>query len=218
MIVVVDLSLPASSFLFPETLPEHPGIELRFVAPVRTDAHPVTYCWIDGSNRAITTFAETVESTDDVVTVEPLDRRDLEVLYRIEWQRTRSPVLDAVQTHDILVDRALGSAAGWELRLQCPDHETLSSFRETCLEHDIDLTVERVFRPRSTDESEPLGLTPEQREALLLAQRENYFDVPRGITLEELGTMLGISRQAVSNRLRRGTSQLVDRLVGDTLE
>jgi predicted DNA binding protein len=82
-------------------------------------------------------------------------------------------------------------------------------FRRTCVENDVDVSIDRVYRPTG-DELHPVELTDEQREALVLARREGYFDVPRGITLEELGTMLDISRQAVSNRLRRGTRHLVD--------
>lgn len=218
MIVVVDLTIPASSFMFPDTLPEHPAVELELVELVPTGEHPVPYCWVAGSDRSVAAFAEAVETTEKVATMEPLDRGDSKVLYRIEWRESPCPLLGALRTHEILVDRAVGAADGWDLRLQCPDHQTLSTFREDCLAHGVDLTVERVFRPSAADDSEPLGLTPEQREALLLAQREDYFEVPRGITLEELGTMLGISRQAVSNRLRRGTSQLVDRLVDRTPE
>lgn len=213
MIVVADLTVAGSSFMFRSTLPNHPEVEVDLVELVPTGENPVPYCWIAGPDQSIAAFAEAVERTDGVASMEPLDRRGSKVLYRIERDRAPSSLVATLNEHEILVDRAVGSADGWDLRLQCPDHQTLSTFRDACLEADIDLTVDRVFRPSAVDDHEPLGLTPEQREALVLAQGEDYFEVPRGITLEELGTMLGISRQAVSNRLRRGTSVLIDRLV-----
>jgi predicted DNA binding protein len=54
------------------------------------------------------------------------------------------------------------------------------------------------------------GLTDEQYEALVEAYQRGYFEVPLGITLAELAEELGVSHQALSERVRRGTGALVD--------
>jgi len=46
-------------------------------------------------------------------------------------------------------------------------------------------------------------LSEPQREALTLAVRRGYYDIPRGCTTAELADELGISDQAVTERLRR---------------
>lgn len=212
MIVVADLSVPSSAFLFPDALASQPAVELNLVELVPTGEHPIPYCWVAGPDHAVASFAKRAESASRVESLAPLERREQRVLYRIEWEGPPGPLVEALQTNEVLVDRATGTGDGWEFRLQCPDHERLSQFRQTCVDNDVDVRVDRVYRPTS-DDPDPVGLTTEQREALVLARREGYFDVPRGITLEELGTMLGISRQAVSNRLRRGTRHLVDEVV-----
>lgn len=67
-----------------------------------------------------------------------------------------------------------------------------------------------VHRVESYDES-GFGLTPSQQEALAVALEQGYFDVPRTTTLVEIAERLGVSDQAVSERLRRGEKHLLRR-------
>jgi predicted DNA binding protein len=60
------------------------------------------------------------------------------------------------------------------------------------------------------DHTNTVDLTEPQREALLLAYEQGYYDSPRTTTLADLADQFGISRQAVSNRLKRGTRQLIE--------
>jgi predicted DNA binding protein len=54
------------------------------------------------------------------------------------------------------------------------------------------------------------GLTSAQREALTLAFESGYYDVPADVTLDSLSEMLGITSQALSERLNRGTKRLIE--------
>lgn len=47
------------------------------------------------------------------------------------------------------------------------------------------------------------GLTTRQRETLRLAADRCYFEIPRRATLADLADELGVSDQAISERLRR---------------
>jgi len=42
-----------------------------------------------------------------------------------------------------------------------------------------------------------------------LAYERGYFNLPRDVTMEELGEELGISQQAVASRLRRGIRNIL---------
>jgi predicted DNA binding protein len=55
-----------------------------------------------------------------------------------------------------------------------------------------------------------VGLTAPQREALTLAVESGYYDVPADVTLDSLSELLGITSQALSERLNRGTKTLVE--------
>ncbi|GAA5059049.1 helix-turn-helix domain-containing protein [Haladaptatus pallidirubidus] len=65
-----------------------------------------------------------------------------------------------------------------------------------------------LFEPRFPRQ-ERAQLTAAQRDALVAAVEHGYYRIPRDIALEDLADSLGISRQAASERLRRGIEQLV---------
>ncbi|MFC7027483.1 helix-turn-helix domain-containing protein [Halomicroarcula sp. GCM10025710] len=46
--------------------------------------------------------------------------------------------------------------------------------------------------------------------------RAGFFDEPRTATLEDVAAELGISRQAVANRLRRGHRALIREMLSET--
>ena len=56
----------------------------------------------------------------------------------------------------------------------------------------------------------PAGVTDKQRKALTRAFESGYYDIPRGVTTEELATDLGISHQALSERFRRAHKGLIE--------
>jgi predicted DNA binding protein len=60
------------------------------------------------------------------------------------------------------------------------------------------------------------GLTSAQHEALTLAFESGYYDVPADVTLDSLSKMLGITSQALSERLTRGTKTLIESTVIET--
>nr|WP_255473553.1 helix-turn-helix domain-containing protein [Halogeometricum sp. CBA1124] len=59
-------------------------------------------------------------------------------------------------------------------------------------------------------------MTDLQRETLALAIRRGYFEVPRSATLSDLAAELGVSKQAVSERLRRALALLARDAVGES--
>jgi predicted DNA binding protein len=60
------------------------------------------------------------------------------------------------------------------------------------------------------------GLTSSQREALALAFESGYYDIPADVTLDSLSEMLGITSQALSERLNRGTKKLIEATLIET--
>jgi predicted DNA binding protein len=70
--------------------------------------------------------------------------------------------------------------------------------------------VIRVYNPTTPDAGPWYGLTTAQREALVLAVESGYYDIPRTCTTVEVAEELGISDQAVTERLRRAIVNLVD--------
>lgn len=56
------------------------------------------------------------------------------------------------------------------------------------------------------------GLSDDQREAIEAARELGLYTVPRSVTMQDVGDDLGVSHQAISERLRRAHGRLVDAL------
>lgn len=133
------------------------------------------------------------------------DRR----VYRLELtERTITYVGKTAELGGRVLDVASGRD-GWVVRLRLPEREDLVSFNDFCKENEISFQVNHL---RTAEDEAPalIGLTPKQQELLSVAFEEGYFDVPRGISQDELADRLGVSKSAVSQRLRRAIARLCD--------
>ena len=126
-----------------------------------------------------------------------LDRDNLLSIYPIYQRLGASPMA------------ATGGADGWQRRVRFPDRDAVVAMRQFCADNDVDFRLHRLYTPGESDVVDEFGLSPEQRQAIVTAARAGYFEVPREVSLDDLGTELGISGQSASERLRRGVSKLV---------
>lgn len=135
-------------------------------------------------------------------------------LYRIVLSPDALLLGPTLASLGIAVVDARASSGVWRLKLHVPDRERLAGFNDHCVDQDVSLRVTRLSRAESSggDRTVPL-LTEAQREALLTALRNGYYEEPRETDLEELSRELGISSTAVGGRLRRGTATLIQSLL-----
>lgn len=124
-------------------------------------------------------------------------------LYRIDLAHDveESMTYGAIVEMDGFVLVGTGTHEGWTVKIQFPDRDALSAYRDVCRESGMDsrlLNLQHV-----TDEQSNAALTERQREALEVALELGYFEIPRRVSTAELGEELGVSGQAVSERLRR---------------
>lgn len=106
-----------------------------------------------------------------------------------------------------LVDEAV-------VRARVPSRDALFAYRQRCLEKGVGVRLRRIYREQEPD-VDPYGVTDSQREALLAALEDGYFEVPRDATLSAVAAELDISDQALSARLRRGQATLLRHTLAD---
>jgi predicted DNA binding protein len=111
-----------------------------------------------------------------------------------------------------MIMSATATHEGWRARIAFPDQAAVDQYFETSVQFDVDFDIERLTELDRNGADSPFGLTETQRETLLTALDAGYFDVPRETSLAELADSLGVSEQAVSERIRRGTKSLVERV------
>ncbi|MFB6207502.1 MAG: helix-turn-helix domain-containing protein [Haloglomus sp.] len=210
MSVIAEYQLSADRLVLAPTFEAVPGIELELERSFATDPdHPILFAWARGPLEPFETAA-----ADDptVAELRALDTVGEKRLYRITVGDATEVVLYP-RWVELGAERLESRYADgwWHSRTRFPDRDALADYRTYLDDHDIAFQLKRLYDAAETSDDE-IGLTPEQRETLLLADEMGYFDIPRNTTTSGLAAELDISNQAVSERLRRGYSRLVEQL------
>lgn len=187
-----------------EAVPEI-EIEIESIVPLGESAIP--YFWVWGDDLAA--FETVLNGYAEVSDMTPLERVDGGALYRIEWD-VDSPVLQCIQRAGGAVMDAHGDADRWQLTVWFEGGGGSSSFLECCNGLDAKVEIARIHSLDRDVGSDPASVTPAQREALVVAYENGYFEGPRAITQTDLADRLGISAAATGRRLRRGTANIVE--------
>lgn len=207
MSVILEFSIPASDFQLGRVLsgPQDMQLELERIVPTGELITP--FVWATGPNHG--EFVEMVRSQPSVTEFLELDRLGESGLYRIDWREPPIDLVEGISRANAVVLEARGGEE-WSFRLRFPDHETLSVFHNHVIEHGIPVHIDRTYTlSETTGNGHRFDLSQEQREALLLALRNGYFETPSETTLGELADQLGITRQALSNRIRRANAKVL---------
>jgi predicted DNA binding protein len=201
--VIVELRIPTHQFTFGRHLPTRSdgATEIERMNTVGNDSVPLF---------SFSTPAEDRPDGGDpfgdvegcrLEFVDALDDRELCI---VSWDPEADPLFRLLDEHDGTVRRGTGSSETWTLEAEFPSHDDFSTFRSACDDIDASVEIQRVYNPTSTGTGAWYGLTPRQRRTLELAVERGYYDIPRRCTTIELADDLGISDQAVTERLRRG--------------
>lgn len=208
MTVIADFTVPADDFALGRIMEVRRGINVKLETMVPTGESMMPYFWVPVQD------AEAVETVlqDDTRTlnVERVDEANDEVLFRVAWTAEINGLVDALLDTGAVVLQAQGTGDDWVMELRFGDYDALSEFYQGCTQKDIRIDLDKVHSSLEDPSTDGYGLTSEQRETLLTALEAGYFEVPRETTLVELGERMEISDSAVSQRLRRGLSKLLD--------
>ncbi len=210
MTTIVEATLSAEQFALAETLRRRPETEFEAVRVV-----------VDGTDRVLPFLWATASDLDGlsaVVAEDPTTRSvdvltalDEEHLFRVEWaERVRTVPRVLVDAEGTVVD-AYARNGDWTFRVLFPEHDAVSATHDVCEEYGLDVSFDRIYDLSGSFRRGRFGLTEHQHETILTAYDRGYYDVPRGATLADLADELGVSHQALSERLRRGHGTLVER-------
>lgn len=209
MSVILEFSVEPDEFVLGRTLAPAGDVELELERIVPTTRATVPFVWAFGGE--LTDFERRVEESPHVESLSAVDRLDTRTLYRLRWAEDGGTLLAAIDETEasVLEGRADGV---WSFRLRFYDQERLSQFHEIVRDRDVTIQVDRTdVGAAMAERDRRLGLSTEQHEALELALRRGYFATPSEVELDELADELEISRQAVSDRIRRGNETILRR-------
>ena len=204
---VVTAEIPADGFALAETFRAVPDASFECEGVVETGEQTVMpLLWAYSNDKA--SLERAFADDPSVETASLVEAFEGKFLYRMEWATETHFVLDVLTNSQATMLKASGGGSTWTLQVLYPTRESLSTTHQFCQDRELKLTV-RSIRELDGEQVGQLGLTAKQRETLLTAHERGYFEVPRKTDLDTLAEELGISHQALSERIRRANKTLI---------
>jgi predicted DNA binding protein len=205
MSVITEVRIPSKDFELGQilSLEDASAIKLETLVPSGDATVPLFWVYEPVGNG----FLDTVERYPTVNSVMEVDVFDDRTLFRLDWDASQDHLFQCILEHGGHILSATGSPEGWNFEIRFSDREALSQCQVCCEDAHISLKINRIYKPTDPEAGPWYGLSEPQREALTLAVRMGYYDIPRGCTTAELADELGISDQAVTERLRRAIGE-----------
>jgi predicted DNA binding protein len=209
MPTIAEFTIPTEQFALRETLDRRPDLRFevdRVVA--HATARVMPFVWVSGEDDELEGLTSLLDDDPSVETVDLLTEDENGRFYRLEWADKARLIGYMVIEHDATVQRAIAANGQWTLRVLFPDRSDVSATNDFAREHGLSLTLERLH---GVDEYHRVqfGLTDRQHKTLVESYEQGYYEVPRESDMNALADTLDISHQALSERLRRATGNLI---------
>lgn len=204
MSTIAEFRVPAADTTLAETFDRIPDATVELESAV---SRTQPCLWVADVDRTSVDVAfdsdPSVERYD--LLVEAGDR----LLYDVTFADETETLCDKLVVEGGSLLEAWATSGWWQARVRYRDRETLCGVHDRLVEQGVSVDLRRVTDVTTASPSDT-RLTPEQKEALEAALDRGYFEIPRDISMEELAAELGISHQALSERLRRAYETLVN--------
>lgn len=204
MSTIAEFRVPAADLALSDAFERLPELVVQLESSI---SRTVPSLWIAGGPPS--EVATALAADPSVENAELLIEADDRFLYDVTPAERARQQFDRLLESNATVLDATGRAGWWHLEMRFPDRSALAQTHDRLDENGTRIEVVRVARLGGKPEAHS-RLTPEQREALIAAHEHGYFEIPRRTSMEELAETLGISHQALSERLRRAYETLVD--------
>lgn len=207
MAVIVELTVPADAFELGRILRVEGSTSITLETMVPLGDRSVPFVRIhDGIRDA---FERAVRDHPAVTKLTLVNSHEGELLYALNWDPSEDSLFQKILDLDGVLLSATGDSDIWGLEVRFLTHEVLSEFQEYYIEENIQVSIKHIYNPTRPDAGPWFGLSPTQRETLMRAVESGYYSLPRETSTKELAETFDISDQAITERLRRGISALV---------
>lgn len=218
MSTLAEFSVPAEGFPLSNALAALPiDAEIERVAAYDPD-RVTPYVRFSAPNAdTLAGFDDRLEADPSVEGAELLTDLGDERLYRMDWIEDLAFVVYVLAEEDATVLGAAGERSRWRLRILVPEREAISRTYEFATDEGLAVEI-RGLHELEDGRHVREGLTDAQHETLVEALDGGYYEIPRDADMAALSDELGVSRQALSERLRRAHRVLVEGAVGTATE
>lgn len=211
-----EIEIPASTLALAEAFERAPEATVRIERTVGGgDGGATRYAWVSGVEEG--RAADLLAADPSVVEAAKLGEDGDGELFEVRFEGGIRRFTDAIADRGGVILRASAAHGVWTLQLRFADRDDIGEVFDDEFCQRYEATVTRLYGANDAPTSR-IDLTDKQRRALSTAFDLGYYSVPRDVDLRTVGERLGISRQAVSERLRRGHELLVSDYLGETGE
>lgn len=130
-------------------------------------------------------------------------------MYQLVLTSARPAFLDDRMFHKTFPESVTITPNGWRIKQQFANRDELTTYQEFWRTKDFSFHLDRLYDSHTTD-TELIGVSDKQREALLTAYEEGYFAVPQQSSMDDVAAALDISRSALAERLQRAEAHLIE--------
>ncbi|NKE37035.1 bacterio-opsin activator [Natronococcus sp. JC468] len=203
MTSIADLEIPGEGTGLGELFDAVPSLTCETEQVIASSGHGL---WLSGPSREeIEAALSDAGAVEDYALISDDEDR---WLYDVEFDPETVDPFELVLEEDGTVLSASAAGGSWLLSVRVREREGVSSLYDRLVDHDLTPTIVRLFDVADENHSQ-CGLTQRQYETLVAAIDHGYFEIPREVSMQELSEELGISHQALSERLRRAYRALV---------
>ncbi|QPV62981.1 helix-turn-helix domain-containing protein [Halosimplex litoreum] len=207
MSLFAEFHVPSEDFALSSTLGRLPDLVVEIDRVAAADELLTPYFWI--SDVDLDEFEAAAGADPSIEDLRRLDDFESASLYRATWTENVDTMVYASTQAGATILEAKGQRGVWNIRIRFDDREPLESFQEYAHRFDITYDLVKLYETEHPRTGSQYGLTEKQHAALDTAWEMGYFEEPRETTLDEVADELDITRQSLSQRLRRGHHALV---------
>jgi predicted DNA binding protein len=210
---VFEVEVPASTLALAETFERAPNAEVRLERTVGGPHDPTRpFVWVHGVEDD--RVSDLLSADSSVAHADKFGEDGDAHLFEVEFDGGICAFTETLFERDGVVVRATASDGVWTFQLRFSDRSDVGEVFDDEFRRQYEATVTRLYGS-SDAPTVRAGVTEKQRQALEAAFEMGYYTVPRNVDLKAVGERLGVSRQAVSERLRRAHEMLVADFVGE---
>lgn len=211
MVVILRFRIPVDHSEFGSALHVGEGATVELESLVPSGGRRFPFFWIYASEPE--PIVDSVQEHESVQCAEIVERVEDATLVALKLTPNSDTVFHAIDASGGQILRAICRDEHWELIVRFSEHEDLSRFRHRCERDAVPLQVEQIYHRTELNDDPQFGLTEAQHEALALAVERGYYDIPRQCSTADLADELGISSQAMTERLRRAVANVAKKTV-----
>ncbi len=205
MNTLVEVAIPVADFALKETFVSVPEARFELLPTISYRSETGPPLLRVKSDREV---ADVLRTDPTLASVKTIVSDASSTLFAVRWTSTPQSVFETILEDDVVISHVSATKRHWTFQLQTTTREVASRLYHRCTDRGISMEIRRLQQLDGVS-GEQIDFSEEQLEVLQLAFEHGYYDTPRGITVGELADRIGVSHQAVSERIRRAHDQLI---------